>query len=110
MNTLEFFIQKLFWLLSMHALIDFHTQFPFAAYKKKDPYIILAHSFLWTAGLVLVLSYFDTVVPLWKILFLFFGHALCDWSKHRFFPGSAFIKNTIDQSFHFVQILITAIF
>jgi len=98
---------ELILLFFFHFLADFALQPSWMANaKKEDPFTLLAHSFVWTGFLTFVLIFFLDF-SIWKFIFLFLGHLLCDYSKHKVYhklPSN--FKNLIDQSFHFFQLII----
>lgn len=100
-------ILQLFWLLFAHLLGDFAFQQNWMIQQKmKDPWTMVAHCFIWTGAVAVALQFFG-ILFLWKILFLFVGHLICDYCKHTIFDKlNDHLKNTIDQSFHLIQIII----
>ena len=98
---------ELYWLIFAHFFGDFTLQHDWIAKNKfKDPWTLLAHCFLWAGSVSFVLMCFDNLT-LWKILFLFFGHLICDYLKHNGYHKLPFhVRNSVDQGFHLVQILI----
>ena len=102
---------ELFWLIVSHSIGDFALQPSWMGkMKSKDPYTLIAHCFVWTGIISLVLASFGNL-SFWKILFLFFGHLTCDFLKHQsYYKLNFHVKNSIDQGFHFLQILIVWLF
>jgi len=102
---------EFYWLLTAHYIGDFALQPCWMGKNKmKDPYTLIGHCMIWTGVIATVLFFFGSL-SLWKVFFLFFGHLICDYIKHRkLHRWSAFPKNTLDQSFHIFQILIVWLF
>ena len=103
-------INELFWLLVAHFIGDFALQQSWTIKQKmKDPYVFIAHCFIWTGCISLVLLAFNDLT-IWKVCFLFFGHGACDFLKHKWYYKLPFhLKNSIDQVFHILQLLIVLI-
>ncbi len=104
---LEFKLLQLFWLLAAHFVADFALQqFWMIKRKWKDPWVLVAHCMIWTGLISLPLEAMGVLV-LWKVLFLFGGHIICDSLKHLVFhKTNEHLKNAVDQSFHILQIII----
>jgi len=105
MNIFEFLF-----LISAHFLGDFSFQNIWMVERKwKDPFVLIAHCFIWTGTLSVVLICFNDFA-LWKFIFLFLGHLACDSLKHKGFDKlPTFLKNSIDQGFHLFQALLVCI-
>ena len=101
-------IQTLFFLIFLHYLGDFPLQGQFLAENKgKNDYLLFAHAFIWAGTISTGLLYFGLFAT-WKVLFLLIGHFIIDRWKARL-PVSGQKELLIDQTLHFVQVLIVQI-
>lgn len=100
-------LNELYWLITAHVIGDFALQQPWMIKQKmKDPYTLIAHCLIWTGCISLVLVVFGNLA-IWKVCFLFLGHFICDFLKHKGYHNFPFhLKNSIDQGFHLIQLLI----
>ena len=95
----------LFWLIFAHLLADYSLQSNWVAkMKKTDNYVLLAHAIIWGGVISLFLSYFN-IFTIWKVVFLISGHFIVDYIKCH----SKKDIWVIDQSLHFLQLLIVLI-
>lgn len=101
-------IQTLFFLIFLHYLGDFPLQGQFLAENKgKNDYLLFAHAFIWAGTISAGLLYFGLFAT-WKVLFLLIGHFVIDRGKARL-QVSGQLELLIDQTLHFVQIVIILI-
>lgn len=95
------------WLLFAHFIGDFGLQKEWIALNKgKYPYLMFAHSMIWTGCICVALAWMEIGVRNWEILFLLLGHFVCDSWKCRAtkdFPTWHFYA---DQVFHVFQLLV----
>jgi hypothetical protein len=99
----------LYFLLLAHLLYDFHWQGEYIATNKKSNLFILAiHALTWAMLLGAVLC-FTGEFSLSKVGFLFVSHFVIDLIKCRAKNGQSMMWLYIDQSLHFVTMLIVAL-
>jgi len=98
-----------FWLFFAHAIGEFQTDFV-SSQKHKYPMVLAWHCIWWTGCIVWITSEkIGLSFPLWKIIFLSSGHAICDFisaGKFRDKGVSFNVVNTLDQLWHLIQLLI----
>lgn len=94
-------------MLLAHLLYDFHWQGSFIADNKgKRIFLLFIHALTWTMFVSLPLFYFNDFA-IWKILFLFGTHFVCDyWKSHQPRTEENFYLIYIDQLVHLASILL----
>lgn len=101
---------KFFFILFAHFLGDFTLQPSWMTqFKKKDPWTLIGHCFVYTGVISIALFLLGNLAG-WKILYIFFGHMIMDFLKHKVMEDwSVHLKNSIDQVFHLVQLIVVYI-
>lgn len=98
-------------LLWVHLIADFVLQDDFqATMKGKNRFIMLVHAAIW-AGAICVAIYFMGLFAWWKLIMLLVGHFIIDtWKATKSDKTYALTRDLwIDQSLHFVQLLLCLI-
>jgi hypothetical protein len=99
-------------LILAHYIADYPLQGDFlGVYKSKYDYLLFVHCFIWTGIMCLVLQYLD-IFAIWKMIYLFVGHWVVDrWKcRHKDNKELGLTKLLwIDQSIHFLQVLLVSI-
>lgn len=98
---------SIFWLLFLHHIGDVAFQPSWLIQnKKKHPFAIYEHVFVWTGIVSIGLLALDLFAP-WKVLFLFCGHSLIDWVRYHKVPHRERYEWIYpDQALHYMQISI----
>ena len=99
------------WLIFAHFIGDWALQSERIAKEKANYWFVMfAHCVIWTGCICIALEYLG-VLNGWKIMFLFFGHYICDYWKCRVYSKVPFCEQRtlkhlyIDQMFHLAQVL-----
>lgn len=93
---------ELLWLIFGHFLGDYGLQTDWVAVKKKsNNYILIAHAVIYSGLICMILHYFG-ILEIWKVIFIFSGHAIMDYIKIH--SKKEIWK--VDQFVHFLQLLI----
>lgn len=98
------------WLLFAHYIGDIALQSSWQADNKgKLWYVMFSHCMIWTACVSIALQFLGIFV-IWKVLFLLFGHWLCDSWKSKILKTPENWKYIYpDQLLHIFQLLIAYI-
>jgi hypothetical protein len=69
-------------------------------------FVMLVHSIVWTACISVALQYLG-LFAMWKVLFLWVGHWICDkWKTTKPKTPEAWVYIYPDQAWHLLQCLI----
>ena len=103
----ELFLIALF----VHLIYDFHLQGDFIATKKAESdFILSVHCLTWSLFIVLVLSVFVPISPLW-LVFLFLTHFITDRWKSRLPKNeNYFWAIYVDQAIHLLTLIFLVYF
>jgi len=95
------------WLLFAHYIGDIALQSDRQAKNKGDLwYVMFSHCMIWTA-LVCVALQFLGLYAFWKVLFLLFGHWICDrWKSSKLRTPETWHYIYYDQAWHIIQLLV----
>ena len=105
-------LEKILFLQLANYIADYPFQGDFlGVYKAKYDYLLFVHCFIWTGFISTCLWYIDSF-EWWKVAFLFIGHFVIDKWKCRHKDKEKYGLTRllwIDQTLHFVQIIIVAV-
>lgn len=95
------------WLLFAHYIGDIALQTDMLAKNKSSRwYIMFAHCMIWTACICVGLQFLG-LYTFWKVLFLLFGHWVCDkWKSSKLQTPETWHFIYYDQIWHIIQLLI----
>ncbi len=102
---------NIIWLLFAHYIGDIALQSNWQAQNKgKLWYVMFSHCMIWTACICVGLQFLG-IFAFWKVLFLLFGHWICDnWKAKKPQTPENWKYIYPDQAWHIIQIIIVYIF
>jgi hypothetical protein len=93
----------LMWVVFAHFIADWGLQNPWVAENKgKYWMVMIGHCMVWTALVCLALNWLG-LLTLWKVVFLFVGHAIVDKLKCATYREGREWLLYHDQVFHILQ-------
>lgn len=96
-------------LLTLNYIADYPLQGEWMSVAKKtDDYVLYVHSMIW-AGVMSLGLYYLGILALWKFVFLFAGHFVCDrWKARK--KNATHDDWMIDQTWHVTQMFTVLLF
>ena len=96
-------VEGIVWVLFAHFIGDIALRSTWMEQKETMWYAMLCHCMVWTACISIALQFLG-IFALWKVVFLFGGHWLCDKCKPNDRKGLKWLY--IDQAVHIAQCII----
>lgn len=96
----------------LNLVLDYPLQDEFCKkYKCENNYVLFVHCAIWALGIYIALHFLG-LAAIWKLIMLLVGHYAIDYWKYRGLYKKYmkdFTSYYIDQSLHFIQILLCLI-